>query len=99
MANWFERAKRELSNVAHHSTANTDERNLTAVTAVSERNELKNSEGAHGMDPVVADIRDQGRHPADYVPSACWNCGAIMTKTRDIHGKPWWACWACAKTA
>jgi hypothetical protein len=30
---------------------------------------------------------------------ACWNCGATMTKTQDIYGKPWWACWACAKKA
>jgi len=29
----------------------------------------------------------------------CWNCGAKMTRTRDITGKPWWACWECAKTA
>ena len=29
----------------------------------------------------------------------CWNCGAAMTRIRDIYGKPWWACWECAKTA
>ena len=29
----------------------------------------------------------------------CWNCGATMTRTKDISGKPWWACWECAKTA
>ncbi|MDZ4342590.1 MAG: hypothetical protein U1E51_09185 [Candidatus Binatia bacterium] len=28
----------------------------------------------------------------------CWNCGATMTRTKDITGKPWWACWKCAKT-
>jgi hypothetical protein len=29
----------------------------------------------------------------------CWNCGATMTRTHDIYGKPWWACWKCAKSA
>ena len=29
----------------------------------------------------------------------CWNCGATMTRTTDVSGKPWWACWECAKTA
>ena len=29
----------------------------------------------------------------------CWNCGATMTRTMDISGKPWWTCWECAKTA
>lgn len=29
----------------------------------------------------------------------CWNCGVTMTETRDIYGKDWWACWACAKWA
>ena len=29
----------------------------------------------------------------------CWNCGARMTKTEDIYGTTWWACWACAKKA
>jgi hypothetical protein len=28
----------------------------------------------------------------------CWNCGATMTRTKDIKGTPWWACWECAKT-
>jgi hypothetical protein len=28
----------------------------------------------------------------------CWNCGATMTRTRDVSGNPWWACWECAKT-
>jgi hypothetical protein len=35
----------------------------------------------------------------DPIPPTCWNCGATMTRTKDISGKPWWACWACAKTA
>ena len=30
---------------------------------------------------------------------ACSVCGATMTRTKDIYGKPWWACWACAKSA
>jgi len=29
----------------------------------------------------------------------CWGCGATMTRTKDIYGRPWWACWECAKTA
>jgi len=29
----------------------------------------------------------------------CWNCGAMMTRTKDISGKPWWACWECTRTA
>jgi hypothetical protein len=28
----------------------------------------------------------------------CWNCGAMMMRTKDISGRPWWACWECAKT-
>lgn len=28
----------------------------------------------------------------------CWNCGATMTRTKDISSKPWWACWECAKS-
>ena len=34
----------------------------------------------------------------DAIPPTCWNCGATMTRTMDISGKPWWVCWACAKT-
>lgn len=33
------------------------------------------------------------------ISPACWNCGAIMTRTKDIYGKPWWACWECARWA
>ena len=29
----------------------------------------------------------------------CWNCGATMTPTKDLSGREWLACWACAKTA
>ena len=29
----------------------------------------------------------------------CWGCGATMTTTKDIYGRPWWACWSCARTA
>jgi len=29
----------------------------------------------------------------------CWNCNQPMTKTTDIYGSPWWACWSCAKWA
>jgi hypothetical protein len=32
------------------------------------------------------------------VPPDCWNCGATMTPTKDVSGKPWWECWKCAKT-
>ena len=28
----------------------------------------------------------------------CWNCSATMTRTRDVYGTPWWACWECART-
>jgi len=32
-------------------------------------------------------------------PPTCWNCGETMTRTKDIYGTPWWACWECAKSA
>jgi len=28
----------------------------------------------------------------------CWNCGAEMAETIDIHGRRWWKCWECAVT-
>jgi len=33
------------------------------------------------------------------IPPSCWGCGATMTRTKDIYGRPWWACWSCARTA
>jgi len=35
----------------------------------------------------------------DPSPPDCRNCGVTMTRTKDVSGKTWWACWACAKTA
>ena len=29
----------------------------------------------------------------------CWNCGAIVTETRDIYGQTVCVCWSCAKWA
>ncbi len=40
-----------------------------------------------------------GKVVHDPIPPPCWSCGATMTRTKDISGKPWWACWECAKTA
>ncbi len=28
----------------------------------------------------------------------CWNCGAKVAETIDIHGRRWWKCWECAAT-
>ena len=28
----------------------------------------------------------------------CWNCGAKVAETVDIHGRRWWKCWECAVT-
>ena len=36
---------------------------------------------------------------SDPIPPACWNCDEPMARTKDISGKPWWACWSCARTA
>jgi hypothetical protein len=38
---------------------------------------------------------------AEYTPGAgeCWNCGATMSKTFDIEGRPIMVCWECAGTA
>ena len=27
----------------------------------------------------------------------CWNCGAMMTATKNIEGRSVWVCWSCAK--
>ena len=43
--------------------------------------------------------RDELRRVLTVTSPACWNCGATMVRTQDIYGKPWWACWACAKSA
>jgi hypothetical protein len=55
-------------------------------------------------DPETKALLDTLRtHKADVkrilLPPPCWNCGATMTRTKDINGTPWWACWECAKTA
>ena len=49
--------------------------------------------------PLTPEDREEAKALAKDVPPPCWNCNATMTQTRDISGKPWWACWACAKTA
>lgn len=48
MANWLERAKRELPLGAAGATAKADERNPTAVTAVPELREVEISRGSIG---------------------------------------------------
>ena len=30
---------------------------------------------------------------------ACYECGELMTGTKDIFEKEWWACWRCARSA
>lgn len=32
------------------------------------------------------------------VAPPCWNCGAKVAETIDIHGRRWWKCWECAAT-
>ena len=44
------------------------------------------------LEKTCADI-----DPATHEP-VCWNCGATMTKTKDIYLRQWWACWECALT-
>lgn len=57
MANWLERAKREIPQIADGATAKTDERTLTAVTAVPKPGESENvrtSIGSNGSALMVA---------------------------------------------
>lgn len=57
MANWLERARREIPQSAGWATAITDERIPTAVTAVPEPGESENSGasiGSNGSAPVAA---------------------------------------------
>jgi hypothetical protein len=58
----------------------------------------------HDWEVHLEKLKSRADAPADPtegagVAPACWHCGATMTKTQDIYGKPWWACWECAKTA
>jgi len=48
---------------------------------------------------LTPEDREEAKALAKGVPPPCWNCGATMTRTKDISGKPWWACWSCARTA
>lgn len=57
MANWLERARREIPQGAGGATAKTDERSPTAVTAVPDPGEFGNlraSIGSNGSAPVTA---------------------------------------------
>ena len=56
MANWLERARREIPQSAGRTTANSVERNPTAVTAVPERGASENSRasiGSNGSAPAA----------------------------------------------
>ncbi len=56
MANWLERAKREIPQSADGATAKTDEGTLSAVTAVTQPDDSENSRdsiGSNGSAPVV----------------------------------------------
>lgn len=48
MANWMERAKREILQSAGRTTANTAERNQTAVTAVPDLGNIETSRASNG---------------------------------------------------
>jgi hypothetical protein len=65
--NWFERARREISNGARRPTANSAERNLTAAMAVplkALRQKLEGSIGRNGSAPpsktLKSDIAQEG---------------------------------------
>ena len=57
MANWLERAKGEIRKSTDQSTDNTDERNLTAVSAVSrlDKSEIK-TDTQRKRPPVTEDL-------------------------------------------
>jgi hypothetical protein len=70
MADWLERARREMPQSADAATAKTDERTLSAVTAVPEPGKFKNSTssiGSNGSAPVAdfSEIEADGSMTAD----------------------------------
>lgn len=50
--------------------------------------------------PLTTEERERVRRHMQTLGDSreCWNCGALMTGTEDIHGRAWWVCWACAVT-
>ena len=74
MADWLERAKREIPKRANRGTANSDERNLTAVTAVPKpgQSEISSANGdttaAQSLraDDIVLSLEQWYPHFRDY---------------------------------
>jgi hypothetical protein len=63
MINWLERARREIPESANRPTADSDERNLTAVTAVTDQASSENSGPSIGSidsapDAVLSEIEE-----------------------------------------
>src|SRR5580765_4681905 len=57
------------------------------------------TEPDHETKSILDTLRDRKEELLRVLTSpACAVCGATMTRTKDIYGKPWWACWACAKS-
>lgn len=59
-------------------------------------------EASHEPDPETKALVDELKRHRDEVKMIlaappCWNCDQPMSETPDIYGRPWWACWACAK--
>jgi hypothetical protein len=52
MANWLERARREISQISDRHTANTAERNLSAATSVPQLSESRISKPAARLDSI-----------------------------------------------
>jgi hypothetical protein len=70
MADWIERARREIPQGAGGAAAKTDERTLSAVTAVPEQGKFENARssiGSNGSAPVAVspEIEADGRMTAD----------------------------------
>ncbi len=61
------------------------------------------AEAPQEPDPDTKALLDEVRQHREEVKvilaaSPCWNCGAEMAETIDIHGRSWWKCWECAVT-
>ncbi len=68
MANWFERARREIPLIAERRTANTDDRSPMAVTAVPQpdKNEISASSiGSNGSTPATDFRKIERTDPLD----------------------------------
>lgn len=49
--------------------------------------------------PLSREDREKAKRLAEELPPPCWNCGHLMSETKDLYGKSVFACWSCAKWA